>query len=258
MNCKICNAKTDNIFEAKILGKYNIHYYYCNNCGFLQTEEPYWLEEAYGESINMSDTGIMSRNLHLSKISSLIIYFFFDRNKKFVDFAGGYGFFTRFMRDIGFDFYWQDTFTKNLVARGFEYNETDQIELVTSFEVFEHLNKPITEIENMLKISKNILFSTNLLPDDIPQPDKWWYYGLEHGQHISFYSKTTLEYLANKYNLRLYTNNSNLHLLTERQIHISYFKILLKLNRFGLSNLIKRMLTSKTFDDMNYIIEKVK
>jgi hypothetical protein len=28
---------------------------------FLQNEEPYWLEEAYSESINISDTGYLQR-----------------------------------------------------------------------------------------------------------------------------------------------------------------------------------------------------
>ncbi len=38
----------------------------------------------------------------------------------FLDYAGGYGVFTRLMRDIGFDFYWHDPYTQNLFANGFE------------------------------------------------------------------------------------------------------------------------------------------
>lgn len=121
MKCKICNSKSINIFNAKILKKYNRKYFHCQNCGFLQTEDPYWLEEAYEESINISDTGIMSRNLSLSQLSTLILFFFFNKNAKFLDFAGGYGIFVRLMRDIGFDFYWYDKFSNNLLARGFEY-----------------------------------------------------------------------------------------------------------------------------------------
>jgi len=47
MKCKICSNETYNIFSAKILNKNNIKYFYCDYCGFLQTEEPYWLKEAY-------------------------------------------------------------------------------------------------------------------------------------------------------------------------------------------------------------------
>lgn len=111
MQCKICYRDNHSIFNANILNKYDIKYYHCSKCGFVQTEEPYWLGEVYNESINISDTGIMFRNLYLSKISTLIIFVFFNKNKKYLDFAGGYGVFTRLMRDIGFDFYWKDKYS---------------------------------------------------------------------------------------------------------------------------------------------------
>ena len=258
MNCKICNKNNEVIFNGKVLNKYNIEYFHCTNCGFLQTEEAYWLEEAYTESINLSDTGIMSRNINLSKLSTVLIYVFFDKNKKFLDFAGGYGIFTRLMRDIGFDFYWNDKYSSNLVARGFEYDDSDKIELLTSFESFEHFEDPIYEIENMLKISKNILFSTDLVPNSIPKPNDWWYYGLEHGQHISFYRLETLEFLAKKYNLYLYTNNKNVHLLSEKKLNNFLFIMIFKMNRLPLFSLIKRQIKSKTLLDMNNIIKRMK
>jgi len=257
MNCKICNKNNKSIFEAKILNEYTIKYYHCNSCGFLQTENPYWLKVAYSESINISDTGIILRNIGLSKMSTSIIFFFFDKSRKFLDFAGGYGIFTRQMRDIGFDYYWDDKYCKNLVARGFEYNYKDNIELLTSFESFEHFDNPIQEIENMLKISNNILFSTNLISDAVPQPSDWWYYGLEHGQHISFYSYKTLSYIANKYDLYLYTNNSSIHLLTEKKISKYLFKFIIKINRFGLFGILRNFLKSKTGTDMDVIIKKI-
>ena len=105
MICKICAKSTIKTFEAKILSKYDISYFQCTECGFLQTEEPYWLVEAYDSSISLSDTGIMSRNFFLAKVASTLIYYLFDKKSKFVDYAGGYGIFTRLMRDIGFDFF---------------------------------------------------------------------------------------------------------------------------------------------------------
>lgn len=258
MKCKICASESKSIFNAKILNKYDINYYHCSNCGFLQTEDPYWLNEAYEESINLSDTGIMKRNLHLSKIASIVIFFFFKHNEKFVDFAGGYGIFTRLMRDIGFDFYWHDLYTTNLLARGFEYKsfENEKIELITSFESFEHFVDPIEEIENMLAISKSILFSTQILPVQTPSPHDWWYYGLEHGQHISFYEIRTLKYIADKYKLNFLTNGRNIHLLTDKDINPFLFKALLESYRVRMENIIPLMLKSRTVDDMNFIIER--
>lgn len=257
MKCNVCGQDNNEFFNAKVLNKYDIAYFHCSKCGFLQTEQPYWLEEAYRNSINVSDTGIMARNIAFSKIAAIIIFNFYDKGKKFLDFAGGYGIFTRMMRDIGYDFYWKDRYTTNLVARGFEYQENQKIELLTSFESFEHFCEPMNEIQNMLKISKNVLFSLTLLPDEIPEPENWWYYGLEHGQHISFYSRKTLEYIAKKNKLNLYTNNSGIHLLTEKKMNNKYFNILVKLTNFGLYHIVRKMMKSKTVSDMNNIIKRI-
>lgn len=247
MTCKICNKQTKQIFKAKILNKYEIDYFYCEHCGFLQTEEPYWLDEAYGESINISDTGYMQRNLMLSKKLTILLALFLDKNGKFLDYAGGYGVFVRMMRDIGFDFYWDDKYTTNLFARGFEYQNRDKYEAVTTFESFEHFVNPMDEIESLLKISKNIIFSTELLPNPIPKPQDWWYYGLDHGQHISFYSQKTFEFIAKKYNLN-YANLGGLHLLSEKKISNLQLKVL-KLSKFGLYKLLQKQLKGKTWDD---------
>ncbi|MFA6995445.1 MAG: class I SAM-dependent methyltransferase [Patescibacteria group bacterium] len=228
MLCKICRSETKNFFTAKILNKYDVHYFNCDNCGFICTEEPYWLEEAYSSPINISDTGVMKRNIFFSAVTLNIIYYFFNSNNIFLDYAGGYGIFVRLMRDIGLDFRWQDNYSQNLLARGFEYCDNDRkTELVTAFEVFEHFVNPIEEIEKILKISENILFSTTLLPEKIPQPGDWWYYGFDHGQHLSFYSKKTFEFIAQKYGLNYYTDGRSIHLLTVKKINYFIFKILL-------------------------------
>src|SRR5574341_2342641 len=177
MTCKICSSRMNLFQRAIILNKYNIDYFQCDHCGFMQTEKPYWIEEAYQNSINISDTGIITRNIYLSNQTATIIYFFFDKNAIFLDFAGGYGILTRLMRDIGFDFYWHDLYTKNLFARGFEYTGSIKgIELITAFECMEHFVEPVFEIEKMAKITRNILFTTELIPPSNPKPDEWWYY----------------------------------------------------------------------------------
>jgi len=238
MNCKICNHETKNIFTAKILNKHNIKYYYCEYCGFL----PYWLQEAYNSPINIVDTGVMARNIGSSKTTAVILYFLFNPHGKYLDFAGGYGFFTRLMRDIGFDFYWHDPYSPNLVARGFELKSNSfKYELITSFESLEHFVEPIKEIESMIQFSDNTLFSTELLPSFIPKPDEWWYYGLEHGQHISFYSYRTLKYIAQKYNMNINSNGRNIHILTKnKKINNNLFNFLLKFRRFGLFFYVKK------------------
>ena len=89
-------------------------------CGYVQTEDPFWLEESYYSSINDSDTGMMMRNLWHMNVTTTLIYFLFNTKGQFLDYGGGYGVFVRLMRDIGFDYYWQDKYTENLFAQGFE------------------------------------------------------------------------------------------------------------------------------------------
>ncbi len=253
MKCKICNSNILKVFEAQILKKYLVSYYVCSECGFMQTEDPYWLDEAYSDSIAIGDTGILQRNLYALDITSILIYFIFDKNAKFIDFAGGYGILTRLMRDNGFDFYWNDPYSKNILARGFEYDSNDKVEMATAFEVFEHFTDPLKEINKMLTFSDNILFTTVLLPTPIPKPGEWSYYVLDHGQHISFYTLSSLNILANKYGLNFLTNGSNVHLFTRKKVSSNYFRLLLKLRRTGLARYICSKMNSLTVGDMDLL-----
>ncbi|HLO80517.1 MAG TPA: class I SAM-dependent methyltransferase [Chitinophagaceae bacterium] len=250
MNCKICTRPTSYFDEAVIMGKYKIWYYRCGSCGFIQTEDPYWLEESYNSAINITDTGILARNLRLSKITAGIISIFYKSDSEFLDYAGGYGIFTRMMRDLGYDFYWQDPYCKNLTARGFEIPDNKKVSLVTAFEVFEHLEEPIAEIEKMRVYSDSILFTTELYAQDrIPKTSEWWYYGLEHGQHVGIYCIESLKALAAKLNMNLYSDNRSIHLLTARKINPALFYLALKLSSRGLfDKWIKR--ETKTMTDM--------
>ena len=220
MKSKITNGDTTYLFSAKVLGKYDVKYYGCNDTGFIQTEDPHWLPEAYSSAITSLDLGILYRNIKLSKIVIQIISRFFNPDGLFLDYAGGYGIFTRLMRDNGYNFYHHDQFCENLFAKHFELNDlkiNPKFELTTAFELFEHLSNPLEEIEAILSYSDTILFSTELVPDQkITKPEDWWYIAPETGQHISFYTKKSLEIIATKLNLNFYTNELDLHMLTQR------------------------------------------
>ena len=125
MECKICSSSSTPFSDATILGKYPAKYYRCGECGFIQTEEPYWLEEARANPINRTDVGLVNRNIHMSAIAKAVIAFFFNANGKYLDYAGGYGLFVRIMRDSGYDFYNHDEHCENLFAPDFEREIND-------------------------------------------------------------------------------------------------------------------------------------
>lgn len=258
MFCAICNAPTVKFASATVLGKYMVDYFQCRRCGFIRTEDPYWLDEAYFEAIKRSDVGYVQRNLRLAKITKVVIKSLFNSSKRFLDYGSGYGLLARIMRDSGFDFYCFDKHCVNLFAPDFIAYPVDRghYELVTAFEVFEHLVDPIQGIREMLSFSGSILFTTELLPSDTPKPEEWAYYGLEHGQHISFYTLKSLVAIADKLSLNLYSDGKMRHLLTPKKLPPIVFRIISIYKVAALlSHLFNR--ASLTAADQKQIVDKV-
>ena len=77
----------------------------------------------------------------------------------------------------------------------------------------------------MLKTENKIIHSPSVLPSE------WWYYGLEHGQHIGFYRLRTLNYLANKFDLYLISDGISRHFFSKKKIFLyclAYFGLFIK------------------------------
>jgi hypothetical protein len=247
-NCKICGHSSSLVFNNKIIGKYQVDFFQCQNCGFGQTEDPYWLDEAYNESMNLGDTGQMVRNLNARNVLLALVFFLFDKSKKYLDYAGGYGMFTRLMRDSGVDFFWNDKYTKNLISKGFEIEMEEQnFELISTFECFEHLVNPLEEITELFLHTDNVFFTTLLISK--PAPDSsWWYYGLDHGQHVAFHSRGSMEEICKKLGLNFYSKRGY-HLLTRRKINPLIYKLIVELAYRGLFFWVSNYFKSKTYED---------
>ncbi len=222
MSCNICKHQTRFLFKDIILNKYLISYFQCSSCNFIQTESPYWLDEAYKSAIGLLDIGLLSRNIRLrEEIKPILNLIDTKLNGKFLDYGGGFGVFVRLMRDSGFDFFLFDRYCDNLFAKLFELKDTscNTFNALTSFEVFEHLPDPISEIDEMWKLSDTIIFTTELQPDiKFKSTNDWWYFAPIGGQHLSFYHIKTLQELAAKYQCNLYSNGTHIHILTKTNV----------------------------------------
>ncbi|MFA5984265.1 MAG: class I SAM-dependent methyltransferase [Methylococcaceae bacterium] len=251
-DCPICFGELSKAFTATVLQKYEVSYYHCKTCGFVRSERPYWLDEAYSAAIAKTDTGLVSRNLALAKKLAILLYCYYPNDAAFLDYAGGYGLLTRLMRDNGFNFFWDDKFCQNLLASGFEADTAKQrFQAVTGFEVIEHVHDPVSFVKDVLEKSgcRTFIFSTQLYSGEIPPAPDWWYYAFDEGQHIAFFQFKTLAKLAEKLGLKFYSKNG-IHILTDRKLQHSGIALLwaMKLSAV-ISPIIKWRLGSLTMID---------
>lgn len=235
MICSICSANAPAYCSARVLGKYEVQYYRCDQCQFIFTESPYWLNEAYNSAITRLDIGLVQRNQLMTPVVKAVINKWFNPRGRFIDYGGGYGMLVRMMRDEGFDFYRQDIHCENLYAESFDITDIPpfRADLLTAFEVFEHLVDPVAELEKMLALSDTILFSTTIQPTSNVSPESWWYFIPETGQHISLYSRSSLQALADRFELNYSWKGMDIHLFSRRRISNQLFKVMMhpRINR---------------------------
>lgn len=230
MKCRICGCEESRLlFRRRVMNAHEAEYYRCPNCDAVFTQPPYWLEEAHQKEDGVSayDVGALIRNVRFARKTNAVLRALKLTGKTYLDFGAGFGLFVRYMRDAGFRFLWYDLYAPNLLARGFEYGGSEPIAAVTSLEVFEHLSEPLPVFERMQSIARTLIVSTELHDGgEAVESGSWNYYQFETGQHVTFYSETTMRYLAEKFGLRYVRLNNGFHLFTDRAVSAPLIKLL--------------------------------
>jgi hypothetical protein len=237
--CKICNSHSDLFGQAVVLNKHEVRYFKCTVCGFIQTEKPYWLQEAYSSAIAGQDVGAIQRNLVNREVTSAVLNLLFPKVRRALDFGAGHGVFVRLMRDRGFQFFWSDLHASNDYAKGFEYQEGVKYDFLTAFEVLEHLENPTAELSKLMELSRVVFVSTTLVPPGTARISDWWYFVPSTGQHISFYTREALQALAKRWG-RTLLSNGEYHLFTEEPCSPSLYKFATRVKSAAVMNRLFR------------------
>lgn len=238
--CRLCGGLVSPAFEKTILRRYRVTFYRCQECGSLQSERPYWLEEAYSSAIASADTGAAYRGILCSAAISVIARTLRVRGR-FLDYGGGSGLLCRLLRDRGFDAYVSDKYADPVFAKAFVLQagnlDAHQIALISAIEVFEHCVEPVADLDALFRLKPAVLVATTIVYRG-EGPD-WWYISEQSGQHIFFYSEKALRFLAVQHGYH-YLGFGSFHVFS--RLELGWFRRTWL--RIGLSQLGLRALTT--------------
>lgn len=218
--CRLCGGATQLAFRKQVLGQHQVAYFRCAQCGSLQTEAPYWMDQAYATGAERYDTGKASRTLgNFLLLPQLLQILQVSPSDIAVDFGGGTGLFARLMRDAGYNFFTHDKFGSSEFMGSFTWDQLDRpCNLITLFEVAEHFVNPAQEWNRLVACDPQwILGSTGLYAG---QSEDWDYLSAESGQHVFFYSPESMALIA-RHTGRHYYNLGMYFLLTRQPLDAS-------------------------------------
>lgn len=203
--CRLCNAATSVRFVKKVLGKHDIEFQLCSGCDSMQTEEPYWLAESYGSETRPLDINAATRAVTWQRLLHGAAAALGEPEKTtLVDWGAGDGLLVRLLRDVGIDARFHDPLATNHYAIGFEADSIDKpVDIVTAFEVWEHLSKPAEEIADLLRFEPRVHIATTELFTG--QDESWRYLNLLTGRHVFFYSPKGVAHVAAEHGYRALT-----------------------------------------------------
>ena len=193
--CRLCEGRLVPKFSRLVLHKHEVQYLECSQCGSLQTETPYWLDDAYSSNLSNLDTGAVQRNLQNLAAAYLISKLFKVRNA--LDFGGGDGLLCRLLRDYNVNCYVKDRYAVPTYSQGFSEPDFAAPDFVLAFEVFEHFATPARELDDLFQLRPTVLLASTAIYND--QGSDWWYLASESGQHVFFYSKAAVQLIAKRF-----------------------------------------------------------
>ncbi|HEX9390811.1 MAG TPA: class I SAM-dependent methyltransferase [Usitatibacteraceae bacterium] len=195
-----------------------VHYYLCAQCGFCFAPEFYsWPVKKFAEEIYNNDYELVDPDYKFTRptANAEFIDAQFGKSRhllRHLDYGGGSGLLSRNLQQKG----WTSESYDPFVNPELSIEDLGSFDLVTAFEVFEHVPDIDALLDNLRMLCKPdgmILFSTLVSDGHIATGHRldWWYASPRNG-HISLFSADSLNQCMTKNGLRLGSFSNNLHL----------------------------------------------
>jgi 2-polyprenyl-6-hydroxyphenyl methylase/3-demethylubiquinone-9 3-methyltransferase len=227
IECKICRGPSalfgvvdfhKSCIEAQgrrlALSGYPVYYRRCQHCAFtFTTDFDSWDLEAFREQIYNDDYIVVDPDfaeVRPSGNAALISKSFpgSQASMSILDYGGGAGLLAARLRDLGFAAMTYDPFSS------FNQMPSEKFDLVTCFEVMEHVPFPQNTVATMVSLLKQpgaILFSTLVQPENFEMLGLNWWYASPRNGHISLYSTPSLALLFKPHGMRVGSFSPDLH-----------------------------------------------
>ena len=193
-----------------------VRYHLCDGCGFCFAPELLaWTFDRFERQIYNADYARIDPDYERVRPianAGLVDELFGKSKVRHLDYGGGSGLLSDTLREKGWDSRSYDPF----VDRDVRVGDLGQFELVTAFEVFEHvpdIGALLDDLRMLVGPDGVILFSTLLSDGEIGRgrPLSWWYASPRNG-HISLFSKESLRLCLNRAGFNHASASANLHL----------------------------------------------
>jgi len=195
----------------------NVRYFLCAGCGFCFAPEfRAWSDRQFKERIYNDDYVLVDPEyvtLRPGKIAGMVDEIFASVRSRVthLDFGGGNGLTSRLLCDKG----WRSSSYDHFVDGPDRLAQLSTYDLVTAFEVFEHVVDPrqlMASLSGLTHPQSLILFSTLLSDGHIARGKglEWWYLAPRNG-HVSLYSRGSLGRLSAAHGFRLLHLNEGTH-----------------------------------------------
>lgn len=205
--------------RGKFLGLAGIPVYYaiCSKCGFCFSPELYeWtLDEferrIYNDEYILVDPDYIETRPRANAAALLSMFSNLPSSVRHLDYGGGNGLLVKLLHESNWESISYDPFADRNICVA----QLGKFELITAFEVFEHVpdvQELMSNLRSLLSSNGLILFSTLLSDGNIHSNQRisWWYASPRNG-HISLFSRNSLAILAQNSGFNFGSFSQGLH-----------------------------------------------